>query len=210
MVSTDGPVRRTRVEQVAANREALLAAAGRVFRQVGYVGATIDAIADDAGFTKGAVYSHFGSKADLFLSLLEDRIEARARQQADHLEEHRAPDDIATFIDAVWIPARSDRAWRLVVLEFRLVAARDETLQARYAAAHRRTIDGVARSIENLFERLGRAPAVPPSQLAALVLALDVGGFLEELVDPDVVPRRDLPGIVAAILGLPIADSRSS
>ena len=198
------------MEKVAANREALLDAAGRVFRRDGYAGATIDAIADDAGFTKGAVYSHFGSKADLFLSLLEERIEARARQQADHLEEHRAPDDIATFIETVWLPARSDRAWRLVVLEFRLVAARDETLQKRYAAAHRRTIDGVARSIENLFERLGCTPARPPSQLAALVLALDVGGFLEELVDPDVIPRRDVPGIVAAILGLPIANSRSS
>ena len=97
-----------------------------------------------------------------------------------------------------------------MVLEFRLVAARDETLQQRYAAAHRRTIDGVARSIENLFERLGSTPARPPSQLAALLLALDVGGFLEELVDPDVIPRRDVPGIVAAILGLPIANSRSS
>ena len=198
------------MEKVAANRQTLLDAAGRVFRRDGYARATIDAIADDAGFTKGAVYSHFGSKADLFLSLLEERIEARARQQADHLEEHRAPDDIATFIDTVWLPARSDPAWRLVVLEFRLVAARDETLQQRYAAAHRRTIDGVARAIENLFERLGSTPARPPSQLAALLLALDVGGFLEELVDPDVIPRRDDPGIVAAILGLPIANPRSS
>jgi AcrR family transcriptional regulator len=200
----------TRDEQVAANRAALLDAAGRVFRRDGYAGATIDAIADDAGFTKGAVYSRFGSKADLFLSLLEERIEARARQQAEHLEEHRSPDDIVTFIETMWLPARSDPAWRLVVLEFRLVAARDEALQERYAAAHRRTIDGVTRSIEDLCERLDHSPARPPSQLAALVLALDIGGFLEELVEPDVIPRRDLPDIVAAILGLPMADSSSS
>ncbi|MET0908090.1 MAG: TetR/AcrR family transcriptional regulator [Ilumatobacteraceae bacterium] len=203
-------VRPTRAEKVAGNRDALLTSAGRVFRRVGYAGATIDAIADDAGFTKGAVYSHFGSKADLFLTLLEERIEARARRQAAHLEEHRAPDDVATFIEQVWLPARRDRAWRLVVLEFRLVAARDEVLQQRYAAAHGRTLDGVARSIENLFARLDLAPAVPPRQLAALLLALDVGGFLEELVEPDVIPRRDLPGVVASVLGLPTIHPRSA
>lgn len=124
--------------------------------------------------------------------------------------EHPAPDDIATFIEVAWLPAPSDRAWRLVLLEFRLVAARDVALQERYAAAHRRTIDGVARSIENLCERLGCTPAQPPATLAALVLALDVGGFLEELVEPDVIPRRDVAGVVAAILGLPVAGSRSS
>jgi AcrR family transcriptional regulator len=156
------------------------------------------------------VYSHFGSKADLFLTLLEERIEARARRQAAHLEEHRAPDDVAAFIEQVWLPARGDRAWRLVVLEFRLLAARDEVLQQRYAAAHRRTLDGVARSIETLFERLDVALAAPPRQLAALVLALDVGGFLEDLVEPDVVPRRDLPGVVASVLGLPAVHSTSA
>ena len=195
---------------MAANREALLASADRVFRSVGYAGATIDAIAEDAGFTKGAVYSHFGSKADLFLTLLEERIEARVRRQVAHVEKHRAPDDIAAFIEQVWLPARSDRAWRLVVLEFRLVAARDDVLQQRYAAAHRRTLDGVAQSIESLFERLELAPAAPARQLAALVLALDVGGFLEDLVEPDVIPRRHLPGVVASVLGLPAVHSRST
>ena len=96
------------------------------------------------------------------------------------------------------------------MLEFRLVAARDETLQQRYAAAHRRTVDGVARSIETLCARLDLAPTRPPAQLAALVLALDVGGFLEEPVEPDAIPRRDVPNVVAAILGLPIAGSASS
>src|SRR5262245_1932710 len=70
-----------RADQVARNRAELLAAAGRVFRQLGYTGASLDAIADVAGFSKGAVYSHFTSKADLFLSLLESRIAERAEAQ---------------------------------------------------------------------------------------------------------------------------------
>lgn len=210
MVSRTEHRRPTRAEQVAANREALLAAAGRVFRRVGYAGATIDAIADEAGFTKGAVYSHFDSKADLFLTLLEERVETRARQQAADLEEHAARQDVAAFIESVWRTSRADPAWQLVVLEFRLVAARDEALQARYAAVHRRTIASVARTIEVLHERFDRAPAAPPTRLAALFLALDAGGFLEELVAPDASPRDDLPGAVATLLGLTVPDDRSS
>ena len=58
----------------------MLAAARRVFLERGYAGATLDAIAEDAGFSKGVVYSQFAGKPDLFLALLERRIAERAEQ----------------------------------------------------------------------------------------------------------------------------------
>ena len=64
-----------RPEQTERNREVVLSAARRVFLDRGYVGATLEAIAESAGFSKGVVYSQFGSKADLFLALLEERID---------------------------------------------------------------------------------------------------------------------------------------
>src|ERR1700753_332212 len=67
------PTRMRRVEQVERNRERVLAAAQRVFIDRGYAGATLEAIADEAGFSKGVVYSQFGSKPDLFFALLEQR-----------------------------------------------------------------------------------------------------------------------------------------
>src|ERR1700742_1214282 len=75
------PTRMRRVEQVERNRERVLAAAQRVFIDRGYAGATLEAIADNAGFSKGVVYSQFGSKPDLFLALLERR---SARRAAHH------------------------------------------------------------------------------------------------------------------------------
>ena len=54
-------------------RDHLLEAAARVFGERGYHGASLDDIAAAAGFTKGAVYSNFKSKEDLFLALLESR-----------------------------------------------------------------------------------------------------------------------------------------
>src|SRR4249920_1855864 len=59
----------------ALTRRHLLEAAGVVFARQGFHGATLDEVAATAGFTKGAVYSNFTSKDDLFLALLDDRID---------------------------------------------------------------------------------------------------------------------------------------
>src|SRR2546421_532039 len=75
--------RLSRAEQNDRNRALLLAAARRVFLARGYYAATLEQIADEAGFSKGVVYSRFASKADMFLALLEDRIAERAAQNAD-------------------------------------------------------------------------------------------------------------------------------
>jgi AcrR family transcriptional regulator len=72
--------RLTRRDRAAATRAALLEAARTVFLKAGYHGATVDAVAQEAGFTIGAVYSQFGGKAELFLALLEQRIAERGVQ----------------------------------------------------------------------------------------------------------------------------------
>ncbi|QNG43462.1 TetR/AcrR family transcriptional regulator [Sphingobium yanoikuyae] len=59
------------------SRGNILAAARSLFAQKGYDATSLDEIARDAGFTKGAVYYFFGSKEALFLSLL-DAIEQRS------------------------------------------------------------------------------------------------------------------------------------
>lgn len=62
--------RKARADQTRAD---LLAAAARVIAEHGYEGATVDDIAADAGYTKGAVYAHFGSKEALFLTLAREQ-----------------------------------------------------------------------------------------------------------------------------------------
>ena len=62
------------------NRRLVLEAARRVFLARGYASATLDVIAEEAGFSKGVVYSQFDSKADMFLALLEASISERAEQ----------------------------------------------------------------------------------------------------------------------------------
>src|SRR6266851_1649705 len=69
--------RMTRAESQAETRAELLAAAGRVFKRYGYERASIAEIADEAGYSHGAVYSNFEGKEDLFLALYEQWVAGR-------------------------------------------------------------------------------------------------------------------------------------
>ena len=104
--------------------------------------ATITAIADEAGFTKGVVYSQFQSKADLFLALLEQRIAERAEQNARLTEEFAGTSSAELMTALLRLADQLQLAepdWDLLVVEFRAQAARDPELGRRYALAHART-----------------------------------------------------------------------
>src|ERR1051326_9517460 len=91
--------RLSRAEQNDRNRALLLAAARRVFLARGYYAATLEQIADEAGFSKGVVYSRFASKADMFLALLEERIDERAAQNADLAGRLAGTGDFTAIVD---------------------------------------------------------------------------------------------------------------
>ena len=200
--------RLSRAEQNDRNRALLLAAALRVFLARGYHAATLEQIADEAGFSKGAVYSRFESKADMFLALLTDRIAARAAENAAAVAEVASSGTIASLIELAWQAERATPGWRLLVTEFRAVAARDSSLNRRYAAVHATTVDGIVRVLSAMAERDGISLAVPVRRLAELLLAIETGIALEQLASPDAI---DIPqaGVVlcqlAELLALPPA-----
>jgi AcrR family transcriptional regulator len=176
--------RLSRDEQVARNRQLVLAAARRVFLAHGYASATLDAIAEEAGFSKGVVYSQFSNKADMFLALLEARIDERAEQNerlAAQLDGRQLAEAVPELALAL---RRAEPEWTQLVLEFRLHAARVPELSRRYADLHQRTVDRLASVFAKLHERADSTPRYPPSVLAKLALAINVGAFLEQLADP--------------------------
>jgi AcrR family transcriptional regulator len=178
----------SRDEQVERNRQLVLSAARRVFLARGYTGATLDAIAQEAGFSKGVVYSQFESKADLFLALLEARITERAEQHdrlAGALHGPRLAQAAAQLTDSL---ERAEPEWALLVIEFRAHAARVPELNRRYAELHARTVDRLAAFFRRVHERTGAGPPFAPRILAELVLALGSGVTLERIADPDALP----------------------
>jgi AcrR family transcriptional regulator len=194
--------RLTRPEQVERNRERVLEAAREVFTESGYAKATLDAIAERAGFSKGVVYSQFDSKADLFLALLERRIDDRAEQNRALTEGLSAEDTIGAFLTTAERDATENPAWQLVLVEFRAQATRDPALNLRYAELHARTVERLAGLLDGLYERAGIEPAAPTRTLAEFVLAVGSGINLERAAVEEALPTTDLIGTVARALGL--------
>jgi AcrR family transcriptional regulator len=185
--------RLSRAEQSDRNRAELFAAARRVFLARGYHAATLEQIADEAGFSKGVVYSRFASKADMFLALLEDRIAERAGQNAAAARRLAGSGDFGALLDLAQQAEHAAPGWRLLVLEFRIHAARDPELNRRYAAVHARTVEGIARVLVTTSPGDGETLPSPPRQLAELLLAIEAGIALEQAANPDALGGPDLP-----------------
>src|SRR5947209_18755322 len=111
----------------AMTRRHLLEAAAIVFARDGFHGATLDAIASYAGFTKGAVYSNFKSKDDLFLALLEDRYESGSASLREFLAATETPHVAADFIGRITaeLDDTSSQFWGPLYLELLLYAMRN-------------------------------------------------------------------------------------
>jgi AcrR family transcriptional regulator len=177
--------RLSRAEQNQRNHGLVLAAARRVFLARGYHAASLDEIADEAGFSRGVVQSRFGNKADLFLALLEERVQERAT------ENRRLARPLSGATGAQLMrehAARRNRAeldWGLLLIEFRVHAARDPELNERYAAVHIRARHELAGVITEVYGRAGQQPPSPPEEMAQLILTIETGIRLELAADPD-------------------------
>ncbi|MDT5003800.1 MAG: hypothetical protein QOJ24_976 [Mycobacterium sp.] len=191
-----------RAEQVARNRDLVLAAARQVFLERGYAGASVDAIADMAGFSVGVVYSQFGSKADLFFALLDRRIEDRAVENDQIAEKFAGADGVRALLRAGQQDAAAEPGWPYLLAEFRAIAMRDAELSVRYARAHSRTLDGIASAFEKLYEPIGLKPPVPVRSIAEFVQAGAVGAALERAANPDALPEGDAEQLLLRALGL--------
>jgi AcrR family transcriptional regulator len=190
-----------RTERRARTRAQLLAAAARVYARRGFDGATVDEIADEAGFTKGAVYDHFGSKENLMLALLDEHLAAQIAEQIalfdpsiETAERPRAGADR-------WIRRLEEDpdAFRLFV-ETWVHAQRDEELRVRVAAgmeAWRETFRGFGAA-RGQHDRL-EIPEELLDHVATVMLALGTGLGMVKLADPDRVPPR-LMGAVFVLL----------
>jgi AcrR family transcriptional regulator len=184
-------VRLSRAEQTARTRVALLDAARRVFLRAGYHGTSVEAIANEAGLTIGALYSRFEGKADLFLALLEQRMAERASQFADlssdlssNLSSDPAVHAIPVEAARRWaVVLRSDLDWSLLAIEFRVHAARHPEIAARDAALHEGAVAALAGNIAASLPAGVDAPPARVEELARAALAMSAGAALARAVE---------------------------
>ena len=170
-------------------RDKLFEAAARVFEEQGIGGASIEAIAAAAGFTRGAFYSNFKSKDELIIAMLEDHVEQSIGRIRDLLEKHK---NLADFIEALKTMNRSqqDPLGRspLLHMEMILFVARAEKRRPELAKRLRARRKLVTDIIETTAKNSGRTTILNPAWAGALVLALEDGFRLHRLIDPETTP----------------------
>ena len=172
--------RMSRAQRKEMTRELLLDAAIDVFAEKGYHGASLDDVADAAGFTKGAVYSNFTRKSDLFRALLEresTRFDAALTQTVETPPLELLPDVAGELLAA----PESDQATRTLMVEFWLAAVRDPSMRA----ALTQTPERVGAAFEARLDAAETDVGFDGRELAIVFDALVTGLLMDRALEPD-------------------------
>ena len=180
-------------------RDRILEAASKVFAAEGFAGATIDAIGQAAGFTKGAVYSNFGSKDELFLALLDREFELRGEQIATALES--GGDSVATAqaLSRSVLDSVHDHAdYYVLFVEYWLRAVRDPELRGRLISRRRAA---AAEQADNFADSAAAAASGRPlADLAQLIVTMNLGIAMEEVLRPGTIEPDLLAQLITSLL----------
>jgi AcrR family transcriptional regulator len=172
--------RKTQAERREETREHVLAAAARVFAARGFHATSLDAIAEEAGFSRGAVYYNFADKEELFLELLDRRCAERAQDlravfagTEDDVEATSRQAQLAAehALDAM----TGDPEWRALYIEFLAHAARDAAFRRRFSKRTQEMRSALEEVVVERTRPVADALGMEPEQLAVVIDALGIG-----------------------------------
>jgi len=191
--------RLTRKESQARTRSKLLEAAGKVFACRGMERATVDEVAGEAGYTKGAFYANFKSKEELFLAMLDERFGKRL-EEIDRVlssgasvedQARQAGRDFSEFL-------ATDPEWSRLFFEFAVQAMRDEEFRQELVTRHRTIRSRIAEGFQAHADRLGGEPPIPAEHVAMMTYAMADGFALARILEPEDIPD-DMFGTMLAV-----------
>lgn len=194
---TSTRVKRPSREEV---RRRLLDAAAQVLITHGYGAASVEVITEAAGLSRGALYSNFADKDDLYLDLLDEIQQNQTAELAAIFEEHQ---DLGRFLERLAARGRAgvhdSRSHMILHTELWLLAMRNPTVRERLATIHRRGIEAIATLVGNTNIDLA------PEEIAATVAAISDGLLMQRLLDPESAREGlhvDVLRALAALTGL--------
>ena len=194
-------------------RERLVSAASEVFAERGIAAATIDEITAAAGFTKGAFYSSFDSKEELFILVIERRYEdvlesTQEPANPSHMAAEPGHIDgpiLGSLMQEIMSRVHDERTQQLLRSEATQLALRDDGLRKRYVEVRNKVRERLAKVLASGVNRIGRRLLVSDDQAIRLLLAV-YEGLLTDLLLED-TPEKDLAGLLqeplsAVLLGI--------
>lgn len=174
-------------------RSRLMHAAAQLFAEEGIDASSVEAICERAGFTRGAFYSNFGSKEELFLALCERSAETTIRAVRERIASIEKSDldaggEMRALVQEVLEVAGHDRLDVLLGAEIRVQALRNADFAEAYLALDRGLSENVSRLISDVAEARGLVLRVPLAEATELLLSTWISAAERALIT-----RRD-PG----------------
>lgn len=171
--------RKTRAERQAETREKLLDSARAAFGQKGFSAATIDEIAEGAGYSRGAFYSNFSTKEDLAVVLMGQQMALDVTRIAQVAEAAHGPVDTLTERLRLAFPVTEKITdWEMLRLEMLMLAQRNPAFAAKCQALYKPQRQRAADAVRQLFARVGRLPPASDDVLAYTIMSLRLGAAL--------------------------------
>jgi AcrR family transcriptional regulator len=188
--------------RTAATRSVLLDAAQVVFARDGFERAQLEAIAAEAGHTRGAVYAHFKNKQDLFMALLERRARLKMALVREQMEHRSLPERLVLMRER-YVEFYFDGNWPLLTMEFKLFALRNpeygkrlrELYQLLYADTSKLLFEGQRPISRKQKNDLGLAFAT----LRAIPSAIALESKFDPLLAAPATARRILEDMCDSI-----------
>ena len=196
--------RLSRQDRRERTRADLVAAAREVFLRSGFHGASLEEISERAGYTKGAVYSNFASKDELFLAVYDAHTAGRQRAYAQAVVGTSTLEEgLRAMSWEMTGGTHADPRWVPVLIEFWTHASRQETLRRQVSERHERNLDAIAALLQALAECHGVSFRLPVREVARGHAAQRNGMELERLLDPGAADPRAMEEMtVGFILGM--------
>jgi AcrR family transcriptional regulator len=182
-------VRLSRAERREQTRQELVVAAEACFVTRGFHATSVDEVAERAGYTKGAVYSNFAAKEDLFFAVYERRVERVVTEVAPGLRQAGAQQALDWLATTTIERRDHNDGWLAVFSEFWGHVVRHPELRERFAAIHARFLEPLAEAVRQVAEDRGLTlpTDLTASQVALAWNAMEVGLGLERLTQPQTV-----------------------
>ena len=187
-------------------RDRVLEAAERLFLVRGYTRVTIEDIAAKAGYTRGAVYSSFAGKDEIFVALIDARFERQIDNAWETLSTPLASGDRLAVLGR-WMASEFERArdWSTAEIEFAAHAATKPALRARLADMQREGRRDLAAFLSQQCAEAGVTPPFDAEMLALVITSLARGLMVEWMVDL----TTDVAGAFAATFNALLSPTRA-
>ncbi|GHG24253.1 MULTISPECIES: TetR/AcrR family transcriptional regulator [Amycolatopsis] len=192
--------RLTRAESQARTREQLIETAKLLFLRDGYSVTSLEKVADEAGYSKGAVYSNFRSKDELCLTVLDRIHDEQVALIAEALAGADGMEGLLTAFQTWAERSIGDEAWTALEVEFATNARRDPHVRAELAARDKAIRETIAGLLTGYAERFGITLPMSADDAATALLSLGIGLGVQRAIDPT-IPVSVLPDVIRLFAG---------